>query len=165
MQLQNLILLSRKKSIDFSGSRLHTMYGQRIFGRGNKVLAQDFWVQSTVNCLDWFGLLGIYIISILDLMPCYSPTSLSKLKENFKNLAQVNINFDPLPSLLYDFHPVAEIEMVTNLIRLATITYFDKETNRRLIQRNRSVNFYGASGLYTLYNIGFIQARNDESLW
>ena len=73
-------------------------------------------------------------------MPCYSPTSLSKLKENFKNLKQVNINFDPLPSLLYDFHPIEEIEFVTNLIRLTTLTYFDKETNRRLIQRNRSLN-------------------------
>ena len=81
-----------------------------------------------------------YIIGILELMPCYSPTSLSKLKENFKNLKQVNINFDPLPSLLYDFHPIEEIEFVTNLIRLTTLTYFDKETNRRLIQRNRSLN-------------------------
>ena len=85
-----------------------------------------------------------YIIAILDLMPCYSPVSLSKLKENFKNLKQVNINFDPLPSLLYVFHPMEEIEFVTNLIRLATITYFDKETNRRFIQRNSSFNFYGA---------------------
>lgn len=69
-----------------------------------------------------------------DLMPCYSPVSLSKLKENFKNMKQVNINSDPLPSLLYDFHPLEEIEFVTNLIQLATVTFSDKETYRRLIQ-------------------------------
>ena len=78
-------------------------------------------------------------------MPCYSPVSLSKLNENFKNMKQVNINSDPLPSLLYDFHPLEEIEFVTNLIQLATVTFSDKETYRRLIQRNRSFYFYAVS--------------------